>query len=302
MYEGGCQCERIRYRATGNPDFPHLCSCPHCQKLGGGPVMAWVDFPAAGFEWTGPGGEPQWWATFPTTKRGFCPACGTTLAAIDTEGDLTHMVGVTIMSLDNPGAFVPEHQSFRDNAVSWLPVIGSPADDSPPADDDRKWLPRDHIHTENAMAFADVAPDPAPCADDEHTLVTHDIRIAERIPSGIEYQRLRTAVGWRTPTMSECENALEASLYSVVAECEGAAVGMARVIGDGLYNVVVDVIVFPDFQGRGVGTAIMEHIIAWVDSQHIPHAGLVAEPAVASFYQLLGFRPSGTYLRLEHHT
>ncbi|MEU4596755.1 hypothetical protein [Nocardia sp. NPDC023988] len=32
--------------------------------------MAWVGFPADGFAWTGPVGEPQWYATFPTTKRG----------------------------------------------------------------------------------------------------------------------------------------------------------------------------------------------------------------------------------------
>ncbi|WP_439956514.1 GFA family protein [Nocardia nova] len=30
---GGCHCGTIRFSATGEPDFPHLCSCEHCQRL-----------------------------------------------------------------------------------------------------------------------------------------------------------------------------------------------------------------------------------------------------------------------------
>lgn len=86
--------------------------------------MAWVDFPLDGFEWTGPAGEPQWHATFPTTKRGFCGVCGSTVAAIDNGDD---KMGVTMMSLDDHSGLVPEHQSFKDNAVPWLPVIESAA-------------------------------------------------------------------------------------------------------------------------------------------------------------------------------
>jgi hypothetical protein len=82
--------------------------------------MAWVDFPITGFTWTGPGGEPAWYPTFPTTRRGFCSVCGSTVAALDDDGD---MMGVTIMSLDDHTGLVPTHQFFRGNAVPWLPVI-----------------------------------------------------------------------------------------------------------------------------------------------------------------------------------
>ncbi|MGY1982397.1 GFA family protein [Nocardia gipuzkoensis] len=37
---GGCLCGNIRFSATGDPDFPHLCSCEHCQRLSGAPVMS----------------------------------------------------------------------------------------------------------------------------------------------------------------------------------------------------------------------------------------------------------------------
>ena len=85
--------------------------------------MAWVDFPLDRFEWVG--AEPRWYNTWPTTRRGFCDECGSTIAAIDEDGTA---MGVTIMSLDGPTGLVPEHQSFKDNAVSWLPVIGTGSD------------------------------------------------------------------------------------------------------------------------------------------------------------------------------
>ncbi|WP_280491925.1 GFA family protein [Nocardia asiatica] len=120
MHEGGCLCGQIRFRAEGEANWPHLCSCPHCQKLAGGPVTAWVDFPLAMFAWTGDGGEPSWFHTYPTTKRGFCSTCGSLVAALDEDGDA---MGITMMALDDHSGLTPVHQSCKDNAVKWLPVI-----------------------------------------------------------------------------------------------------------------------------------------------------------------------------------
>lgn len=121
--EGGCLCGRIRFEVAGAPDYPHTCSCPHCRKLGGGPMMSWVGFPAAGLRWTGEGGEPAWYDTFKDeTARGFCPTCGSSVAARD-YGDDT--IGITISALDEQDdpRLVPVNQSFRDTAVTWLPQV-----------------------------------------------------------------------------------------------------------------------------------------------------------------------------------
>lgn len=122
MRAGGCFCGAIRYEADGPPDFPHLCSCPHCQRLSGGPVMAWVDLPLDGFRWTGSEGEPTWFHTFPDSKRGFCSTCGANVCAVDVDADT---VCVTMMSLDEHTDLVPERQSFSDDAVPWLPPLGA---------------------------------------------------------------------------------------------------------------------------------------------------------------------------------
>jgi hypothetical protein len=120
MMTGGCLCGNIQYVASGPPDFPHVCSCPHCQRLSGGPIMAWVDLPLDGFAWTGPGGEPSWYFTFPDSRRGFCPNCGSNLCAQDSGADT---ICVTIVTLDDHTQLRPLSQSFKDNAVSWLPTV-----------------------------------------------------------------------------------------------------------------------------------------------------------------------------------
>ncbi|WP_194815651.1 GFA family protein [Nocardia sp. XZ_19_385] len=98
-----------------------MCSCPHCQKLSGGPVVAWTGFPNEKFRWIS--GEPDWYNTFPTTQRGSCPTCHSLVAARDSEGEFQDQMGITIMALDDATGITPVHQSCKDNAVSWLPVI-----------------------------------------------------------------------------------------------------------------------------------------------------------------------------------
>ena len=120
---GGCLCGKVRFVVSGEPDYPHVCSCAHCQKRAGGPLQSWVSFPVEGLRWTGEGGEPTWYDTFEgETKRGFCPTCGSHVAAFD-YGDT--MIGINLSALDdqNDPRLVPVNQSFRGDAVAWLPQV-----------------------------------------------------------------------------------------------------------------------------------------------------------------------------------
>ncbi|MEV6978521.1 GFA family protein [Kitasatospora sp. NPDC093806] len=117
---GGCLCGRVRFEAAGAPDYPHVCSCPHCQKLAGGPLMSWVSFELAGFRWTGPTGEPAWHHTWPDSRRGFCPTCGSQVCAQD---DGAPCIALTLSALDDASDLTPVNQSFRSDAVPWLPRL-----------------------------------------------------------------------------------------------------------------------------------------------------------------------------------
>ncbi|MFF8789418.1 GFA family protein [Streptomyces sp. NPDC015125] len=120
LRSGGCLCRRIRFALTGVADYPHTCSCTHCQRLSGGPLMSWVSFPLSGLTWTGEGGEPVWHYTWPDSRRGFCPDCGSQLCALD---DGANSIAITLSALDDASGLVPVNQSFREDAVSWLPQV-----------------------------------------------------------------------------------------------------------------------------------------------------------------------------------
>jgi GNAT superfamily N-acetyltransferase len=118
--------------------------------------------------------------------------------------------------------------------------------------------------------------------------------IVERLPTVEEYVRLIAAVGFRPRQRDRLAPALRHSWCSVCAESAGEAVGMGRVIGDGgLHRSLTDVIVHPAHQRRGVGTAIVATLTAWVDAAPFPNTviGLLPMPGLVGFYQRHGYTP-----------
>ncbi|QES25040.1 aldehyde-activating protein [Streptomyces venezuelae] len=120
---GHCQCGDIAYRVTGAPDDPHLCSCEHETRISGGPAVLWVGFRKKSLTWTGPGGEPTWYATWPTLRRGFCPRCGTQLVSVADDSD---MIMVTGFSLTDRRGIEPVGHSYRGDAVPWMSIALAP--------------------------------------------------------------------------------------------------------------------------------------------------------------------------------
>jgi GNAT superfamily N-acetyltransferase len=117
--------------------------------------------------------------------------------------------------------------------------------------------------------------------------------LVEREPSVEEYQRLRTAVGWGPMTAEGVAAGLPNALFSVVLEHEGQAIGCARIVGDGgLYFYLQDVIVLPEFQGRGQGARLMDSLVGYLERSARPGAfvGLMAAVGVEPFYERYGFR------------
>jgi hypothetical protein len=120
---GRCQCGHIAYVVAGVPDDPHLCSCAHETRISGGPAVLWVGFPKDTLAWTGPGGEPTWYSTWPTLRRGFCPRCGTHLISV---ADGSDMIMLTGFSLDDRSGTDPVGHSFREEAAPWVIIALGP--------------------------------------------------------------------------------------------------------------------------------------------------------------------------------
>lgn len=73
----------------------------------------------------------------------------------------------------------------------------------------------------------------------------------------------------------------------VVALEEHQAVGMGRLIGDGLYYIIADLVERPAHQKKGIGTEIIHMLLAYVDGK-TPLGGrssiqLIAEKGKRSF-------------------
>lgn len=124
--------------------------------------------------------------------------------------------------------------------------------------------------------------------------------ILEQLPGPADYNRLRQAVGWGIYQEAVIEQFLPNSLYCVCALIESEIVGMARVIGDGgLVYYIQDVIVFPPYQRQGIGTRLMDRIMAYIQAHahHNTIVGLMAAHDKEPFYEKYGFtrRPTDRF-------
>jgi ribosomal protein S18 acetylase RimI-like enzyme len=119
-----------------------------------------------------------------------------------------------------------------------------------------------------------------------------DIVIIETLPSAEDYNRLRQAVGWGVYQLDVIEQYLPRSLYGVCAVHDGQTIGMARVIGDGgLVFYIQDVIVLPGYQRQGVGSRLMDSVMAYLRA-HVHHnsiLGLMSATSKEAFYEKYGF-------------
>ena len=119
-----------------------------------------------------------------------------------------------------------------------------------------------------------------------------EITLVERTPTPEEYGRLRASVGWNEVADDGVRAGLSRSLYAVVLERDGVAVGCGRVVGDGgVYFYVQDVLVLPELQGFGWGARIMDAVMRYLEHAAGPgtFVGLMAAKDVEAFYRRYGF-------------
>ncbi len=110
-----------------------------------------------------------------------------------------------------------------------------------------------------------------------------------------DYFNLRESVGWMNFSKEQTQKALLNSIYTVIAVDDyGDAVGMGRLTGDGMYYMIVDIAVCPDYQKKGIGIEIINMLITYVSGE-TPVGGrssiqLIAEKGKESFYEKIGFK------------
>ncbi|MCI7113849.1 MAG: GNAT family N-acetyltransferase [Agathobacter sp.] len=109
-----------------------------------------------------------------------------------------------------------------------------------------------------------------------------------------EYVSLRSSVGWNNFTEEQVSNSISKSIYNITVVDDNRTIAMGRLIGDGIYYLIVDIVVNPEFQGNGIGSKIIDMLLAYVDDR-TPIGGrssvqLIAEQGKEEFYIKKGFK------------
>ncbi|MCU0285924.1 MAG: GNAT family N-acetyltransferase [Acidobacteria bacterium] len=112
-------------------------------------------------------------------------------------------------------------------------------------------------------------------------------------PPKNEYFRLFESTGWNKEyqlTEAELYKSIENSWYMISAYEERKLVGFGRIISDGmLHALIVDMIVLPSLQRKGVGTAILDQLVSYCKSKQIRDIQLFCAKGKAPFYEKYGF-------------
>lgn len=109
-----------------------------------------------------------------------------------------------------------------------------------------------------------------------------------------QFTALWESVWGGAPSIEQVELALENTLFTVSICGGGRCVAMARMIGDmGLCCYIKDVVVHPDYQGRGLGRALIDELLRFVNEHGISGTSvfveLAAMPDKVPFYEKFGF-------------
>ena len=109
-----------------------------------------------------------------------------------------------------------------------------------------------------------------------------------------DLEKLCDSVGWVRRPFRKVRTAIEHSFLTVslfhTSDNNQHLIGFARATSDHAFNATIwDVVVHPEFQGKGLGKILMNQVIKYLRIADITTITLFADPQVISFYKHLGF-------------
>ncbi|MGN0479367.1 MAG: GNAT family N-acetyltransferase [Hominenteromicrobium sp.] len=108
------------------------------------------------------------------------------------------------------------------------------------------------------------------------------------------FLELYGSVGWEPPEKAQAETALQHTLASFTAYDGGKPVGMLRILGDGGMSFYLkDFAVLPAYQGKGVGSLLIDSAEAYIRSvlpaNWAVSLELISTKEAVPFYKKKGF-------------
>ncbi len=119
------------------------------------------------------------------------------------------------------------------------------------------------------------------------------IALREQLPDKDDYFSLFITTGWNQEykaSPDDLERANQNSWLVVSAYDENKLVGFGRVVTDfGLHAMIFDMIVLPEYQGRGIGTLILKKLVDRCLEHGIRDIQLFCAKGKRAFYEKNGF-------------
>ncbi len=107
-----------------------------------------------------------------------------------------------------------------------------------------------------------------------------------------EYTGLRKHTDWWEVDIEAVVTALNASLFTVVAVESNEVVGFGRIVGDGLYYYIHDLIVHKEYRNAGIGKSLMSELMLYLRNNVRPGSfiGIMAASGLRKYYESFGFK------------
>ena len=113
-----------------------------------------------------------------------------------------------------------------------------------------------------------------------------------------EILSLYSSVGWKayTDDIRALMDGFASSLLVLAAYDDDVLVGIIRVVGDGQTIVFIqDILVFPDKQRKGIGTALIKEILERYKNVRQIELATDNTPKTVEFYKSMGFHEMSEY-------
>lgn len=121
-----------------------------------------------------------------------------------------------------------------------------------------------------------------------------ELTVKHNALTAAEYMQLWESVWGEPPALTQTELALAHTIFRVSVYDGDKAVAMARMIGDmGLCYYIKDVVVRPEYQGRGIGRMLMHALMQFIGENGVGGTEIFVElcamPDKIPFYEKFGF-------------
>ena len=119
------------------------------------------------------------------------------------------------------------------------------------------------------------------------------ITFTDTLPNTKDYWDLFQTTGWNDGynfAQHDLEKAIKNSWYSNSIYDSDKLIGFGRVIADGIHHAfIVDLIIRPDYQGKGLGSKLLHNLVAKCKEANIRDIQLFAAKDKYGFYEKFGF-------------